>query len=148
MGNNNSLSEVRQEFLNACALHSLIQTSTIERLLGEAPLQGPPKIKYSKLKLFAQCKDNFERVYAYIEELENLDGNAGAIVGAVTEVRLVSWNPVLANPQVVHIPPLRDTNDDAPKKHMQPFIQEVTGFGYYFAVHVAYQHIKTFMCFP
>ncbi|CAI6338683.1 unnamed protein product [Periconia digitata] len=85
MGNSNSLSEVRQEFLNACALHNLIQTSTIERLLGEAPMQGPPAIKYSKQNLLAQCKDNFEKVYAYIEELENLDGNAGAIVGAVTE---------------------------------------------------------------
>lgn len=86
MGNSNALSDVRQDFLNACALHGLIQMSTVERLLGETPLQGPPETKYLKQNLIAQCKDNFEKVYAYIEELENLDGNSGAIVGALTDV--------------------------------------------------------------
>lgn len=90
MGSNNALSDVRQDFLNACALHGLIQTSTVERLLGETPMQGPPETKYVKQNLIVQCKENFERVYAYIEELENLDGNAGAIVGAVTEVCLAA----------------------------------------------------------
>lgn len=88
LGNNNSLADVRQDFLNACALHGLIPANTIERLLGETPLQGPPETKFTKNSLFAQCKDNFEKVNLYIDELENLDGNAGAIVGAVTEVRL------------------------------------------------------------
>ncbi|KAH7125393.1 mediator complex, subunit Med5 [Dendryphion nanum] len=85
LGNNNSLADVRQDFLNACALHALIPANTIERLLGETPLQGPPETKFTKNNLFAQCKDNFEKVNMYIDELENLDGNAGAIVGAVTE---------------------------------------------------------------
>ncbi|KAF2269256.1 Med5-domain-containing protein [Lojkania enalia] len=85
MGSNNSLSDVRQDFLNACALHELIPNNAIERLLGETPMQGPPESKYVKKELLRQCKDNFEKVNMYIEELENIDGNAGAIVGALTE---------------------------------------------------------------
>lgn len=86
MGNNNSLSDVRQDFLNSCALHGLIPATTVERLLGETPMQGPPETKFDKKQLLDQCKNNFDKVGTYIDELENLDGNAGAIVGAVTEV--------------------------------------------------------------
>jgi mediator of RNA polymerase II transcription subunit 5 len=86
MGNNNSLADVRQEFLNACALHGLILAGAVERLLGEAPMQGPPETKYDKRTLLDQCKNNFDKVSLYIDELENLDGNAGAIVGAIAEV--------------------------------------------------------------
>jgi mediator of RNA polymerase II transcription subunit 5 len=86
MGNNSSLADVRQDFLNACALHGLIPANTIERLLGEPPLQGPPETKYVKQDLVSQCKDQFEKVNMYIDELENIDGNAGAIVAAITEV--------------------------------------------------------------
>jgi mediator of RNA polymerase II transcription subunit 5 len=86
MGNNNSLSDVRQDFLNACALHGLIPASAVERLLGETPMQGPPQTKYTKKDLLAQCKLNYEKATMLIDELENLDGNAGAIVGALTEV--------------------------------------------------------------
>ncbi|KAF2845791.1 mediator of RNA polymeras-like protein II transcription subunit 5 [Plenodomus tracheiphilus IPT5] len=85
MGNNSSLSDVRQDFLNACALHSLLPTAAVERLLGETPMQGPPETRFDKKQLLDQCKSNFEKVGTYIDELDNLDGNAGAIVGAVTE---------------------------------------------------------------
>ncbi|KAH9881692.1 mediator complex subunit [Plenodomus lingam] len=85
MGNNTSLSDVRQDFLNACALHSLIPSAAVERLLGETPMQGPPETRYDKKTLLDQCKSNFDKVNTYIDELDNLDGNAGAIVGAVTE---------------------------------------------------------------
>ncbi|KAF1946196.1 Med5-domain-containing protein [Clathrospora elynae] len=85
LGNNNSLSDVRQDFLNACALHSLVQASTVERLLGEAPMQGPPEKRHDRKELLNQCKNNFDKVSVYIDELDNLDGNAGAIVGAVTD---------------------------------------------------------------
>jgi mediator of RNA polymerase II transcription subunit 5 len=87
MGSNNSLSDVRQDFLNACALHGLIPPGTVERLLGEAPMQGPPEKRHERKELLRQCKGNFDKVSMYIDELENLDGNAGAIVGAVTDVR-------------------------------------------------------------
>jgi mediator of RNA polymerase II transcription subunit 5 len=86
MGGNNSLSDVRQDFLNACALHGLIATNTIERLLGEAPMQGPPSAKHVKRELLSQFKENSDSVQMYVDELTALDGNAGAIVGAVTEV--------------------------------------------------------------
>ncbi|KAF2872694.1 mediator complex, subunit Med5 [Massariosphaeria phaeospora] len=85
MASNSALSDVRQDFLNACALHGLIPANNVERLLGEAPMQGPPETKYTKNGLLNQCRQNSERVNMLIDELENLDGNAGAIAGAVTE---------------------------------------------------------------
>ncbi|OAG07236.1 Med5-domain-containing protein [Paraphaeosphaeria sporulosa] len=85
LGNNSSLADVRQDFLNACALHNLIPANTVERLLGEAPMQGPPATRYVKQDLLKQCKDNIDKATAYIEELENLDGNAGAIVAALVD---------------------------------------------------------------
>ncbi|CAN9259202.1 unnamed protein product [Alternaria alternata] len=94
--NNNSLSDVRQDFLNACALHALIPTGTVERLLGEAPMQGPPSKKYERKELLNQCKSNFDKVSTFIDELESLDGNAGAIVAAVTDfiAHLCEYQPV------------------------------------------------------
>jgi mediator of RNA polymerase II transcription subunit 5 len=86
LGGSNSLADVRQDFLNACALHGLISPTTVERLLGEAPVQGPPETKYDKKTLLEQCKNNFDKISVYIDELDNLDGNAGAIVGAFVEV--------------------------------------------------------------
>lgn len=100
LGSNNSLSEVRQDFLNSCALHGLIPTSAIERLLGEPPVQGPPETKYFKNEILKQCKDNFEKVNGLIDELENLDGNAGAIVRALTEV---TWIPINSTEQLLSI---------------------------------------------
>jgi mediator of RNA polymerase II transcription subunit 5 len=86
LGSNSSLADVRQDFLNACALHGLIPANTVERLLGEAPMQGPPSARHNKQDLLKQFKDNFDKVTIYVEELENLEGNAGAIVLAVTDV--------------------------------------------------------------
>ncbi|KAJ4294602.1 mediator complex subunit [Kalmusia sp. IMI 367209] len=85
LGSNSSLADVRQDFLNACALHNLIPVNTVERLLGETPMQGPPATKYVKQELVSQSKDNFDKIITYIDELENVDGNAGAIVAAVTD---------------------------------------------------------------
>lgn len=86
MGQNNSLADVRQDFLNACSLHGLITLNTVERLLGEAPMQGPPANKYDRKTVLSQCKANFDKVSAFIDELESLNGNAGAIVTAVVDV--------------------------------------------------------------
>jgi mediator of RNA polymerase II transcription subunit 5 len=86
LGSNSSLADVRQDFLNACALHGLIPANTVERLLGEAPMQGPPSARHNKQDLLKQFKDNFDKVTVYVEELENLEGNAGTIVLAVTDV--------------------------------------------------------------
>lgn len=87
MQGNTVLSDVRQEFLFACALHRLIPESSIERLLGENPMQTlPVGGRYVKDELVSQITANHERADQLIAEMESMEGNAGAIVGAVTEV--------------------------------------------------------------
>lgn len=85
--NNNVLSDVRQDFLIACALHQLIPFGSIERLLGEPPMSAlPAGGKYTKEGLFTQFSGNYERVEDLLNEIEGMDGNAGAIAEAVSEV--------------------------------------------------------------
>lgn len=82
------LSDVRQEFLFACASHRLIPESSIERLLGENPMQTlPVGGPYVKDDLVSQINSNHERAEQLINEIESMEGNAGAIVGAITVVR-------------------------------------------------------------
>lgn len=85
------LSDARQEFLFACASHKLIRESSIEQLLGENPMQtlssGGP---YVKDDLVSQINNNHERAEQLIGEIESMEGNAGAIVGAVVEVCPIS----------------------------------------------------------
>ncbi|KAF2085903.1 mediator of RNA polymeras-like protein II transcription subunit 5, partial [Saccharata proteae CBS 121410] len=86
-GGHSMLNDVRQDFLFACALHQLVRESSIERLLGETPMASVPASgKYIKENLVSQCSTNFERVEELLNEIEGMDGNAGAIVGAVTEI--------------------------------------------------------------
>ncbi|OOQ86290.1 Mediator of RNA polymerase II transcription subunit 5 [Penicillium brasilianum] len=81
------LSDARQEFLFACASHRLIQESSIERLLGENPMQTVPVGgPYQKDDLVSQINNRPERAEQLIGEIESMEGNAGAIVGAITEV--------------------------------------------------------------
>lgn len=81
------LSDARQEFLFACANHRLIPESSIERLLGENPMQTlPVGGPYQKDDLVSQISTNPERADQLIGEIESMEGNAGAIVGAITEV--------------------------------------------------------------
>ena len=84
------LSEARQEFLFACALHQLIPESSIETLLGDVPMQSlPASGRYSKDGLVAQCSANPSRIEELIGELENMEGNAGEIVAALVDVSSV-----------------------------------------------------------
>ncbi|EAL90128.2 putative RNA polymerase II mediator complex subunit Nut1 [Aspergillus fumigatus Af293] len=85
MQGNTVLSDVRQEFLFACASHKLIPESSIERLLGENPMQTLP-VGYNKDELVSQINANPERAEQLINEIESMEGNAGAIIGAITEV--------------------------------------------------------------
>ncbi|KAJ5747838.1 uncharacterized protein N7511_009534 [Penicillium nucicola] len=81
------LSDARQEFLFACASHKLIQESSIEQLLGENPMQTlPGGGPFVKDDLISQINSNHERAEQLIGEIESMEGNAGAIVGAVIEV--------------------------------------------------------------
>lgn len=87
LGKNSVLSEARQEFLFACALHQLIPEGSIEGLLGDVPMQSlPASGRYVKNDLVAQCTANPTRIEELIAELENMEGNAGEIVGALIEV--------------------------------------------------------------
>ncbi|KAJ5655513.1 hypothetical protein N7507_007463 [Penicillium longicatenatum] len=87
MQGNSILSDARQEFLFACASHRLIPESSIERLLGENPMQTlPVGGPYQKDDLISQINSHPDRADQLIGEIESMEGNAGAIVGAITEV--------------------------------------------------------------
>ncbi|KAM0795070.1 mediator complex, subunit Med5 [Usnea florida] len=84
---NSLLSEARQEFLFACALHQMIPERIIEEILGEVPMQSlPASGRYSKVDLVNQCTTNPAKIDEYIGELENMEGNAGEIAGALIEI--------------------------------------------------------------
>lgn len=100
MQGNSVLSDVRQEFLFSCALHKLIPESSIERLLGENPMQTlPVGGQYVKHDLVAQISNNPERAEQLLNGIESMDGNAGAIVEAIAEVSqsdlLGNWGSLL-----------------------------------------------------
>ena len=84
---NSLLSEARQEFLFACALHQLIPEQSIGDILGDVPMQSlPAGGKYSKDSLVQQCTSNPAKIDDYISELENMEGNAGEIAAAITQI--------------------------------------------------------------
>lgn len=84
---NSLLSEARQEFLFACALHQLIPERIIEEILGDVPMQSlPASGRYSKDDLVSQCSTNPAKIDEYIGELENMEGNAGEIASALIEI--------------------------------------------------------------
>lgn len=93
----NVLQDVRQDFLFACALHRLIPVESIERLLGEPPMATLPESgKYAKEQLVVQCTANSEKVEELLKQIDAMDGNAAAIVAAVTEVSRQSTRHILA----------------------------------------------------
>ncbi|KAK6334336.1 mediator complex subunit, variant 2 [Orbilia blumenaviensis] len=79
-------SDVKQEFLFACALHRIIEESSVEIILGDVPLQTMAKRRYTQEELVAECMVDADRVERLISEIEELDGNSGAIVGAVVDM--------------------------------------------------------------
>ncbi|KAB8698127.1 hypothetical protein FH972_026377 [Carpinus fangiana] len=85
--NSTLLSDTRQDFLFACALHGLIAEQSIERILGETPMQtlasGGRKTKES---LLAEWNSNGQKTDALMQGITAMDGNAGAHVAAVTQV--------------------------------------------------------------
>ncbi|KAK8002553.1 hypothetical protein PG989_002272 [Apiospora arundinis] len=85
--NNTFTDNVRQDFCFACCLHGLIPESAIEGLLGEITYQTlPAGGRYNKETLVQQCMTDPERVQSLVGELENMDGNVGAVCQALTEV--------------------------------------------------------------
>ncbi|KAI9734977.1 MAG: mediator complex subunit [Cirrosporium novae-zelandiae] len=84
---NDILADVRQDFLFACALHGLIPEQSIEQLLGEVPMSTlPTGGRYVKENLVQQCVSHSEHIERLITELDRMEGNAGAIANALTEI--------------------------------------------------------------
>ncbi|OTA85473.1 hypothetical protein M434DRAFT_400191 [Hypoxylon sp. CO27-5] len=86
--NNNTFTDsVRQDFCFACCLHGLIPESSIEGLLGEITYQTLPQAgRYVKEQLVEECMGDPERIQRLISEMDNMDGNVGAVCQALTEV--------------------------------------------------------------
>ncbi|KAI1076096.1 Med5-domain-containing protein [Whalleya microplaca] len=86
--NNNTFTDsVRSDFCFACCLHGLIPESSIEGLLGEITYQSLPQAgRYVKEQLVGECMGDPERIQRLIGELDNMDGNVGAVCQALTEV--------------------------------------------------------------
>jgi mediator of RNA polymerase II transcription subunit 5 len=79
------LKKTRHNFLYACALHSLISDAAIASIMPESPASAPKVTRYTKEGLVAQCVKNTSRLEALIQELDLMQGNAGAIAACVKE---------------------------------------------------------------
>jgi mediator of RNA polymerase II transcription subunit 5 len=87
LNGDSTIGDVRQDFLLACALHGLILESSIPRLYGEQPMSSlPANGRYYKENLILQCQTNPQKLEDLVNEIENMDGNAGAIVGTICDV--------------------------------------------------------------
>jgi mediator of RNA polymerase II transcription subunit 5 len=86
--NNNTFTDsVRQDFCFACCLHGLIPESSIEGLLGEITYQSLPQAgRHVKETLVDQCIADPERIQELVREIDNMDGNVGAVCQALIEV--------------------------------------------------------------
>ncbi|KAI9701579.1 MAG: mediator complex subunit [Candelina mexicana] len=86
LGSGGALSDVRPEFVLTCNLHQLIPQESIMPLLdGNDPMGGSQE-RYIKEELVHQCTTDHERLEVLLGELEKMDGNAGAIVAALTQI--------------------------------------------------------------
>ncbi|KAJ2987042.1 hypothetical protein NUW58_g4724 [Xylaria curta] len=87
--NNNSTftDSVRQDFCFACCLHGLIPESSIASLLGEITYQSLPQDgRQVKDTLVERCITDPERIQELIREVDNMDGNVGAVCQALIEI--------------------------------------------------------------
>lgn len=88
---NDAINEVlklnRQEFLQACVLHRLGSESSFTSIIGDfAGIPPSRTVRYTKDLLVGQFTANVHRVEQLASELANMQGNAGAISGALVEV--------------------------------------------------------------
>ncbi|KAJ9642513.1 mediator complex subunit [Coniosporium apollinis] len=78
---NNLLSNVRQQFVYACALQRLIPESSIGSVLGERSASSKPVgPRLAKEALVARCQANPEKAQELLARLESMDGNVGALL--------------------------------------------------------------------
>ena len=78
--------DVKQEFLFACALHGIIEETAIEGILGEVPLQTMARRRYTQEELVSECIVDPERAERLVGEIDDMEGNSGAVVLALVEV--------------------------------------------------------------
>ncbi|KAI0198485.1 mediator complex subunit Med5 [Astrocystis sublimbata] len=85
---NNTLTDgVRQDFCFACCLHGLIPESSIEGLLGEITYQSLPQDgRQVKETLVERCIAEPERIQELVHQVDNMDGNVGAVCQALIEM--------------------------------------------------------------
>lgn len=95
-GENNPFTEsVRSDFVTACCLHGLVPESSIDKLLGDYAYQTlPAGGRYVKDKLVQECVADHDRMLRLITELDKMEGNAGAVCQAMTEVSGPQAQPV------------------------------------------------------
>ncbi len=75
---------VRQDFCFACCLHGLIPEASIETLLGDLTYQRlPDGGRYTKEQLVQQCLGDADQMLALVGQLDNMDGNVGAVSQAL-----------------------------------------------------------------
>jgi mediator of RNA polymerase II transcription subunit 5 len=89
MSNTNSSfhDSVRQDFCFSCQLHELLSETAIETLVGDITYQSlPDEGRYEKSKLVEACLQDVDRAQKLIGELDNMNGNVGAVAQALTEV--------------------------------------------------------------
>jgi len=79
------LKKVRHEFLVACALQGLISEATVSGVLQEHSVTLPKANKYTKEGLVAQCAHNTGKLESVVQELDAVQGNAGAISGCIVD---------------------------------------------------------------
>ncbi|KAI1125351.1 mediator of RNA polymerase II transcription subunit 5 [Nemania abortiva] len=86
--NNNMFTDsVRQDFCFACCLHGLIPESIIENLLGEITYQSlPPDGRQVRETLVERCIADPERIQELVRDIDNMDGNVGAVCQALIEM--------------------------------------------------------------
>lgn len=93
--NSNPFTEsVRQDFCFACCLHGLVPETSIEKLISDYTYQTLPSGgRYAKDNLVQECLADHDRMQSLMGELDNMDGNVGAVCQTLTEVRSFYSSP-------------------------------------------------------
>jgi len=83
---NELLKKSRQEFVQACIMFQLGDAQAFHSVMGESPAPVTPRVaRYNRQSLAQQCIANIHRVEELTRELEGMNGNAGAISGALVD---------------------------------------------------------------
>ncbi|TGZ80326.1 Med5-domain-containing protein [Ascodesmis nigricans] len=79
--------DLRSDFLFACALHGIVDESEITTMLGELPVSAMSASgKYTVELLQEQYHANHDRADRLLEEIESMEGNAGAVCRTLFEI--------------------------------------------------------------